>query len=322
MKRILVLILLLFQYTATADVTVITYNMAQLKRTGFDLVACTKRRVALQVDAMFKDPASPVFSEKDFVLLIQESWTKRSFKALKAIADERGYTIFPDQHKLVKDNGQLIITNLRVQELKSIPFSQDRYAKKGMIYARFVLSNEKTIGVVNVHTGFSNKVKFSDEHRKQFSEIAEATSVYKETTDYFVIGGDFNAGPDMKFKTENYDAANAIWEEGFMSLLRPLGMRLLDSVGPTWDETNNNLVKIPPLLLRVFNKLNQGYIGWDMQDSTLDHILVPENSTVSRHELAFHKKVPLNCGKRDDEDGLLHLSDHYGVMAVIKTNSL
>lgn len=140
--------------------------------------------------------------------------------------------------------------------------------------------------------------------------------------DFFVIGGDFNAGPDMLFKNVKYDAAKLIWEEGFMRLMRNQGMRLLESVGATWDETNNNLVRIPPFLLRMLNEMSNGYIGWDMKDSTLDHILVPESTTVTRHELAFHKKVPLNCGRRDDEKGLLHLSDHYGVMAVIKTNSL
>lgn len=123
MKRLLALFIILFHLSASADVSIVTYNMAQLKRTGFDLVACTNRRVPLQVDAIFNDPASPVFAEKDFVLLIQESWTKRSFNALKSIASEKSYTIFPDDYNLVKSNGQLIITNLRAQEIKSIPFS-------------------------------------------------------------------------------------------------------------------------------------------------------------------------------------------------------
>jgi len=296
--------------------------MAQLKRTGFDLVACTKRRVSLQVDAIFNDPESPIYAEKEFVILLQESWTKRSFQALKAIAAEKGLMIFPESHKLVKNSGQLIITNLRAQEMKSIPFSKDKYARKGLVYAKLLLGNNKTLGVLNVHTGYSSKTRFSDEHRKHFEEITLTVSALKDETDYFVVGGDFNAGPDMKYKKMNYDAAYSIWEDGLMSDMRNLGMRLLHSLGPTWDETNNKLVSVPPFLLRILNKFNNGYTGWDMKDSTLDHILVEEDAIINRHELAFNKKVPLNCGNRDDENGLLHLSDHYGVMAVLKTDDI
>lgn len=88
MKKFFVLFLILFQFSALADVAVVTYNMAQLKRKGLDLVACTRRRVSLQVDAIFKDPASPIYADKNFVLLIQESWTKKSFNALRKVALE------------------------------------------------------------------------------------------------------------------------------------------------------------------------------------------------------------------------------------------
>lgn len=320
MKRLLALALILFHVSAFADVAVVTYNMAQLKRTGFDLVACTKRRVALQVDAIFKDPASPIFAGHDFVLLIQESWTKRSFNALKAIASERGYLIYPDDHKIVKKSGQLIITNLRTNVFKSIPFSQDKFAQKGLIYARLIMSNGQTLGVLNVHTGFSTKNTFTEDHRKHFEEIAASIENFKKDSDHFVVGGDFNAGPDMQFKKVKYDAPGIIWEQGLMGLMRAQGMRHLENLGPTWDETENKLVRIPPLLLRLLNKVNNGYVGWDMKDSTLDHIFVTQNATITRQELAFNHKVPLNCGSRDDEKGLLHLSDHYGVMAVIKTD--
>jgi hypothetical protein len=104
-----------------------------------------------------------------------------------------------------------------------------------------------------------------------------------------------------------------------MPLMKNNGLRLLESVGITWDETNNALVRIPPLLLRLVNEYKNGYIGWDQTDSTLDHIFVPENQTITRHELAFKEKVKLNCGSRDDKNGMLNLSDHYGVMAVLKT---
>lgn len=317
--RILTFLFLFLSTSVLADVAVVTYNMAQLKKNGLDLVACTSRRASLQVDAIFKDPASPIYTSKDFILLIQESWTKKSFEALKSEALKQSFTIYPTDYQNVKDTGQLIITNLRPIEIQTIPFSRDKYAKKGIIYARLSLTNNKSIGVMNVHTTYSDKMGFSDEQRTHFQEVAQAVETLKPRTDYFVVGGDFNAGPDMAYKVVNFDAVDLIWNDGMMLPMWNQEMRLLESVGVTWDETNNMLVKIPPLILRLVNTYKNGYAGWDMKDSTLDHIFVPKATTVSRHEIVFDKKVKMNCGKRDDEDGLVHLSDHYGVMAVIVT---
>ena len=318
--RVLALLFIILTTSAMADVSIVTYNMSQLKKKGLDLVACTKRRSSLQVEAIFKDPTSPIFASKDFILLIQESWTRRSFNNLRAAAREKSLTFFPDNFDVVKNSGQLIITNLPALEMKSIPFSRDKYAHKGVIYARLALTNGKSIGVINVHTGYSEKTSFSEEHRRHFEEVGQAIEIHKPLSDYFVVGGDFNAGPDMAYKAVKFDAAKTIWEDGMMLYMRNQGMKLLASVGATWDETNNMLVRIPPLLLRIVNTYKNGYSGWDMKDSTLDHIFVQESTLVSRHELVFNKKVKLNCGKRDDKDGLLHLSDHYGVMAVLNTD--
>lgn len=315
----LILLLVLFSFSALADVTVVTYNMAQLKKMGVDLVACTKRRVGFQVDAMFNDPSAPINASKDFVYLIQESWTKRSFKALREVAQKRNLTFYPDDFNIVKNAGDLIISNLKADELKHIPFSSDKYAKKGILYARLRLDSGKTFGVINVHTGYSDMNGFSEEHRKHFEELGRAIQEFKPQTDFFAVGGDFNAGPDMGFKTTKYDSAKIVWEDGLMPHMLNQGMRLLPSVGITWDDTNNTLVSIPPLLLRLVNKWKNGYIGWDQTDSTLDHIFVKDDEQVSRHEVVFKQKAPLNCGKRDDKDGI-HLSDHYGVMATIVTD--
>ncbi len=315
--RILFALLFTLSFSAIADVTVITYNMSQLKKKGVDLVACTKRRTALQVDAIFKDSGSPIFASKDFILLIQESWTKKSFLALKAAANERKLTIFPEIYNDVKNSGQMVITNLPAQEIKRTPFSRDKYAQKGIIYARLSLTNGKTIGVINVHTGYSEKTGFSEEHRRHFEEISQAMEVYKPLSDYFVVGGDFNAGPDMKYKAIKFDAAKTIWEDGIMLYMRNQSMRLLESVGATWDETNNMLVRVPPLLLRLVNKYKNGYTGWDMRDSTLDHIFVPESMIVSRHELVFNQKVKLNCGM-----AVISTEESVDPVTAIKTISL
>ncbi len=321
MKFILALIIILSTHALYADVSVVTYNMAQLKKNGLDLVACTKRRVPLQMEAIFKDTASPIYAAKNFVLMIQESWTKRTFEAMKKAALERGFTIFPMEHKFVKNRGDLIVTNIPVLEAKFTAFSSDKYAEKGITYAQLDLGNGKTFGVINTHTGYSDATGFSDEHRRHFEELGQAIEVLKPKSTYFVTGGDFNAGPDMGFKVTKFDAVGSIWENGIMPLMRNQNMRLLESVGITWDDTNNTLVSRPPLLLRIVNEWKNGYIGWDQTDSTLDHIFVQEEMEVLRHEIVFKKKYPLRCGGREDKDGLTNISDHYGVMAVLKTDT-
>lgn len=320
MKNLLIALVMLATQTLFADVAVVTYNMAQLKKNGLDLVACTKRRVPLQVDAIFKDPQSPIFAAKNFVLLVQESWTRRSFEAMKKAALEKGYTIYPMEHRLVKNRGELIVTNLPSLEFKFTAFSEDKYAQKGITYAQLDLGEGKTLGVINIHTGYSDALGFSEEHRRHFEELSHAIEVLKPKSTFFVTGGDFNAGPDMGFKVTTYDSAGTIWENGLMPLMRNHNMRLLEPVGMTWDDTNNTLVSRPPLLLRIVNKYKNGYIGWDQTDSTLDHIFIQEGVEVSRHEIAFKKKYPLRCGGREDKDGLMNISDHYGVMAVLKTD--
>lgn len=315
-----ILFLLLFTTSSFANVTVVTYNMAQLKKMGLDFVACTKKRLGLQVNAMFEDENAPMSASKDFVYLLQESWTKRSFLALRAQAKKRNLTFFPDDFSVVKNAGELIISNLKADDIKFIPFSSDKFVKKGVIYARFKLETGKSIGILNVHTGYSDMNGFSSDHRKHFEEIGRTIQEYKASSDFFVIGGDFNAGPDMGFKKVNYDSSKLIWEDGLMPHMINQGMRLLPSVGVTWDDIHNALVNFPPLLLRLINQYKNGYIGWDQTDSTLDHIFVSEQDTVLEHKLVFNKKVKYNCGSRDDKDGLF-LSDHYGVMATIATDT-
>lgn len=317
----LFLFLILFSLPGFADVTVVTYNMAQLRKNGIDLVACTSRRLGPQIEAMFHSQSAPLHASENFVYLIQEAWTKKTFRALKEVATEKKLTIFPDDFNVVKKSGQIILTNLTPLDVKSIPFSKDKYAKKGIVYGRLALPDGRTFGVMNVHTGYSDQKRFSDEHRRHFEELGRAIEELKGETDLFAVGGDFNAGPDMDFKKARYDSKVSVWESGLMPHMRNLGMNLLPSVGVTWDEASNELVRVPPVILRLVNKYKNGYTGWDQKSSTLDHIFVAEGTEVGRHERVFDEKVPLNCGKRDDEDGLLHLSDHFGVMAVIRTDS-
>lgn len=315
------LLISLFSFSALADVAIVTFNMAQLKRNGTDLVACTKRRVPFQVKAMLEDETAPVYTEKNFVLLIQESWTKRSFNTLREVALKKGYSFFPDDYEIVKNSGQISITNLPVLEKERVPFTFDKYAKKGLLYLKLDLGDGKTLGAINIHTGFSDKNSFSEEHLRHFEELGDLAKAKKDLTTHFVIGGDFNAGPDIRFKTVLYDAPLDIWEHGLMPIINPLGLRYVRTPEFTWDETNNELVRKPPLILRLRNLFKNGYSGWDNYDSTLDHIFVKAEEVTEDAKVVFKEKVPLKCGGREDKDGLLNLSDHYGVLVRLKTDT-
>lgn len=310
-----ILIIGIHSATSVAGVSVTSYNMGQLSKRGVDFVACTRKRVQPQVEAIFYNPDSPIYKEGKFVLMLQEVWTKRAFKGLLQEARARGLTIFPDNYKDVRSNGQISITNMRPVEKRFVPFSSDSHAKKGMVFMKLDLGNGKTLGALNVHTGYSTFKSFGDNHRMHFAEVGVFMEQEKRKNDHFIVGGDFNAGPDVAFRRQRYEASKVIWQEGFMPFAEKNAMRLLDFEKKTWDSCENMLVAKPTFAIKFINFIDRQRGSWDQEKSTIDHILVSANTEVTDKEVVFDEKVPLRCKGRTDAEGKMHLSDHYGVNA-------
>lgn len=315
--KILLLTLLMNLSSAHADVSVTTYNMGQLSSWGFDFVACTSQRVDPQMHAIFKDPNSPIKRSDKFVLFIQEAWTWKVFRHLERFSDKHGYKMYPKNFNLLKNNGQVTITNMKPLQVTFHPYSIDKQSNKGMLYMKLDLGNGKTLGALNVHTGYSDAYKASDLHLEHFKEVHASLQKHRSKTDYFVLGGDFNAGPDMEYRNQRYDSAKTIWFNGLMPYMKSNKMKLIEGINKkTWDG-NNSLVNDPPFIIQLSHFFWNLTFTWDQIDSTIDHIFVSEEVNVKSSSVVFDQPVKLFCYGREDKDGKLHLSDHYGAHAVL-----
>jgi endonuclease/exonuclease/phosphatase family metal-dependent hydrolase len=303
---------------ALAHVSVTTYNMGQLSSWGFDFVACTTERVEPQIKAIFEDKDSPIYKTDHFVLFIQEAWTWKIFRRLKRAAEKRGFKVYPRKFELLKNNGQMTITNLKPLEIAFHPYSIDKQSNKGMLYMKLDLGDGKTLGTLNVHTSYSTAYKASELHLVHLEEINKLIERFKRNSDFFVLGGDFNAGPDMEYKYQQYDAAKIIWNEGFIPHMQEHGLQLVGPLAKKTWEAKNPLVGDPPFIIQLSYFFWNLTLTWDQIDSTIDHVFVSESVDVTQRSVVFDKPVKLSCFGREDDNGLLPLSDHYGVNAVLK----
>lgn len=317
MKLIFLFMILITSFSTLADVVVVTYNMAQLKKNGVDLVACTSRRIQPQLDHMLHLPTAPAHKEKYFVYALQEIWTKKAFNALRTTVDKLGYSMFPRDQKFVKKNGVVTVTNMKILTATFTPYSRDTYAEKGILYTLTETNEGEKIAVLNVHTGFSGKKEVSTTHLRQFYEIGEFALGKKKESDYLVVAGDFNTGSDIVLENQLYPVADATWTDGIIPVMNSVELNHVAVDGVTWDQTSNPLVNKPAFLLRMFNIADHGHYGWGQNDSTMDHIFISNNLALKEADIIFDDPIPLHCPKRTTEDGLSYLSDHYGVMAVV-----
>ena len=317
MRPLILIILALFALASHADVVVVSYNMGQLKKKGFDLVPCTTRRIQPQMDYMLNLQQAPIYKEKYFVYALQELWTKKAFNKLRETVDKLGFTMFPRDQKFVKKNGVVTVTNMKILDAKFTPYTRDTYAEKGILYTLAETDEGEKIGILNVHTGFSGTKEVSTTHLRQFYEIGEYALTKRKESDYLVIAGDFNAGPDMIYEKQLYPVAEKVWDDGILPVMNSAFLKHVEVSGVTWDQSENPLVYNPTLLLKVFNIYDHGNGGWGQNDSTMDHIFISKELELKEADIVFKEPVPYKCPRRTSPDGKSTLSDHYGVMAIL-----
>jgi endonuclease/exonuclease/phosphatase family metal-dependent hydrolase len=306
-KRFLTLLLFLLSGQIFAQVGVLTYNLAQLKRYGLDFVPCTDERLTLQLKALFDSADSPLLKTPHFILTLQEVFTPEAFRALKARAKELGLEFHPNHERLVVDNGLVTISNLPVRERHFHPFSVDTYAKKGILYTVHQLGKE-LIAVANVHTGYSTTQMVNQNHMRQIAEVARFAEDSQKKVSHLVIAGDFNAGPDMSYTVESYPMAKTLWHEGLIPQLSKQGMRWVDYQGVTWDN-DNYLINNPSWIIQVSNLFIHGMTSWGLSSSKMDHVFLSRNLKDESASIVLEQDAPMRCWGRDQ----MKLSDHYGL---------
>ncbi len=301
-----------------ADVAVITYNAAQLKKHGLDFVPCTNRRIQPQMENLFLNEDAPAHSQKYFVITLQEMWTKKVFDATEAAVNKMGYEMFPKDHNSVKSNGVITVTNMKILEANFTPYAHDTYAHKGILYTLLQNDEGKKIGVLNIHTGFSGKKAPSSNHLDQFMEIGQFALNKQKESDYFIIAGDFNSGPNMVLEKEKYVSLESVWNLGLIPVMESAKMIRIPLNEATWDQSNNPLVYNPTASIKFFNLIDHKNTRWGQNDSTMDHIFVSKSVEIESSKLVFNEPVPLHCPNRTNEEGKSTMSDHYGIMATLK----
>jgi endonuclease/exonuclease/phosphatase family metal-dependent hydrolase len=271
------------------------------------------------VAGLLTAPSAPIYQEKHFVLLLQEVFKDDAFLRLKAEAKRLGFHFTPSNSQDATENGVVTITNLPILESHFTPFSQDHFAKKGILYTLLDRGRGQKIAVANVHTVFSNTTALNQTHIKQFQEVGAFVAAHRQQYVPFIVGGDFNAGPDMRYAKEFYPMAQTIWFRGLSPFMEAQQLKWVHYEGHTWDN-NNPLIANPTLVIQLANYWEQGSFKWELSDSQMDHIFVSQDLEVKSTALVMNTPVELKCPGRMNSDRKSTLSDHYGLMVKIKLN--
>ncbi len=293
--------------------------MAQLERFWIDFVPCTAERIGPQVDALLTNEDAPIHQEKNFVLLLQEVFKPEAYDRLKAEAEQRGFKILPATSAETKENGLVTITNLPVWETRFVPFTKDNFAQKGMLYNLLGTGSGHKIAVLNVHTVFSNTSVLNQIHISQFQEVGKFISAHRQKSVPLILAGDFNAGPDMKYKEEFYPMAQTIWHRGLVPVIEEQQLKWVDYAGFTWDNANP-LILYPAPIIKLMNLWEQGSPQWELSNSKMDHVFVSDDLVVKNSQLVLNAPIDLQCPGHVTANGKGALSDHYGVMVKVKFN--
>ncbi len=311
--RLFLICLVTIGYTSQAEeIRVISYNAGLLTSTGFNLVPCTTERTEPQAQQLLDlDP------RVHFAILLQEVWTRYGFETYKRIATEKGFSMYPAMYEDVAYNGEIIITNMKVLKHTFVQFPDDDHAYRG-IRTVTVQSDKGPVVISNVHTSYSDSSGFLPQHREQFNLIARFLDAVLKTGYPIIFAGDFNAGPNMSYRSEKYSSAKTIWEDTILPVFTSRGLKPFgNEAANTWSEETNTLVSYPARVIRWMNWYEYGISEWDQNSARIDHIMA--SSTLKTLEtgrsMAQPVVLPWSCTGRADAQGRTPLSDHYAVYA-------
>lgn len=314
--RLLIAALVTIGYSGQAEeIRITTYNAGLLTSTGFNLVPCVTERTEPQAEHLLNSPLSAP-PNVSFAILLQEVWTQYGFDTYKKIADQKHLFMTPSKYEDVENNGEIIITNMPVEKAAFYPFSDDDHAARGIRSVR-VRTSKGSLVISNVHTSYSDSSGFLPQHKAQFELIGRFMDALPKGVQ-FILGGDFNAGPNMSFRQGKTDIAKTIWEDGILPIFTA---RKYHSVGDmsknTWSEDTNALVSFPARLIRIMNYYEYGQSEWDQNSARVDHVIAPDAMKVIESGIAMlaPQELGWTCTGRRDQYGRTPLSDHYAAYA-------
>jgi len=304
---------------SSKELSVITYNTGLTKKVAiFPLVPYVKERSKQQAEVFFNQ-TSLLNPAKPFVLMLQEVWSKKSFRLFKKEAHKKGYYIIPEEYEMVKNRGIVTLTNLKVKNYYFKAFAQDypKQNNRGVLITEVVFDNEPLI-FLNTHTCYSGHQSPSGINLYQYQEIKKLVEQYNNQD--LLLAGDFNSGPDLDSVNSMYNQSEVLWHSsktGILGVLSPFLDHITDIQHETWDQ-DNPLIKNSTFIIKMYHQMKDGTFGWEVKTSSIDHIfgntgkLISQKRVLDQDIQIKHKK---NSSK--DPSNTTKLSDHYGIQVIL-----
>ncbi len=289
------------------SLSVVTYNTGLLKKYFINLVPCVTTRTRAQVEAVEEE----LQTYSNFVLNLQEVWTRKGFKAYKKMAKENGYDFVPKEYKDIKKNGQMIISSLPIEFTEFEKFQRDRRVDRG-IRSIGIKMEKGIVKVSNIHVSYSDSKYPNPEQLDQLQQISRYFS-QRRPEEKTILAGDFNAGPNMNYPDTDYDHTEIIWNQNIISPLEAGGLNLLSQVEDyTWSGQSNPLITEPTFVIRLYNWIINGQWGWEYFSAVIDHVFSNFGESVDqRVTMNEEREISKRCRGEKRTNYSSFMSDHF-----------
>jgi len=243
------------------------------------------------------------------VIALQEIYEKKHIDFfIEELKESYPFYFFKHNSQIKLNNGLMIFSKYPFVSTKGEsqsdkgPIDEWFIADRGLLSAVIKLNEEINLDVVNLHATSGGTLNSQDSENVNASRQKQLEQALKlalaSNTEYQVILGDVNAGPDISKINYNY-----LLENNFSDAYADFSLQKGIIAKPTWDGAN-------PL-----NSM-RGYTAKDAQ--RIDHIYLSkklrDSSSLDIVERVFDENVINVDGKN------FPLSDHYGVEMVLSFN--
>ncbi|OQW47247.1 MAG: hypothetical protein A4S09_15755 [Proteobacteria bacterium SG_bin7] len=285
-----------------AELEVVTYNTALARALGRDFNPCVRERTEAILDNVLKKSDVPT------IFLFQEVFYQDAYKGLERWSYENGFNVTETDSSR---NGLVIVTDLPIQTDFLRRYSCGRFMQNpGVLTAR--IGNDKfSFDVMSTHTNDSDG---NAPDKCQMIQLKELAGHFNNRKGTVIMGGDINAGPDLKILKQKYDPIQKIWEP-FRNLIVDGSRAPTETKGVTWDIENNFLAR--------GGHIPKEQVEGPQDNSTLDHLFFKGDVELIDYAIVYNRPVPVrNCSDFETESGKTHMSDHFGVRARINLKNI
>lgn len=288
-----------------AILEVYSYNAGMM-----GLVHCYKNRqpkIIKALDRIFKAHAQ---NQVPFFFGLQEVWNKVDFESIKNLVEKYQFKIAPATYSHY--NGLVNITNVRESSSDWTPFGDDTFFNRRGIRSTTINLDEKDMTLFNTHTTYSDRSGVDNLHLEHIEEVFQ--TVAESNTESHIVVGDFNAGPNIRYRNQVWDPIETLWHKGILGTIESMELKLESAFKDhpntvTWDIKNS-------MTRDMFKGFN------DEENAQMDHIFYTRDALASIEEevLTFEEKGSCKTSS-GDVFSYQHLSDHYGLKARIQINN-